>query len=163
MSHFPLSFAEVRKHRKRRLIVRRSVSPLYLYVYLVAVKLTCHDTILWESTLCVYYCFPFQYNNNNYTMPALLITANDYYLHLRQYTFPFLYSYSYPVFIQSLGKSNLLSYYDGIMIDMYSVNIIIITVCYPEAIYDFLLPLGEFQISIFTALMIAPYPNRLDQ
>jgi hypothetical protein len=42
--------------------------------------------------------------------------------------------------MQSLGKSNLLSHYDGIMIDMDSVNIIIITVCSPEDIHDFILP-----------------------
>jgi hypothetical protein len=107
--------------------------------------------------------FPFQYKTNNYSIRTLLITANDYCLHLRQYAFSFPCSHLFPVFMQSPCKSNLLSYCDGIMIDMYSVNITIISVRYPKAIHDFLLPLGEYQIIIFKELMITPYPNRLDQ
>jgi hypothetical protein len=78
-------------------------------------------------------------------MLIVLITGNDYYLHLRQYTFSLVHSHSCRVFTLSLAMNNLLSYYGDITIDMYSLTIIIITVHYPEGIYDFSSPLlGEF-------------------
>jgi hypothetical protein len=104
--------------------------------------------LLWSGPAIIPFCGNLLYvfdivfpSNTTVIITRLLITANDYYLHLRQYTFSLVHSHSYRAFTYSLAMSNLLSYCGDIMIDMYSVTIIIITFRYPDDIYDLSSPI----------------------